>query len=116
MAVYPVSSEGILAVKTLSMLTNSEIMVNEVPMLNDEIAKFVTSENLISNSTIPANGCHLIIASSNVSNLIIDDLQKHNYEPFIIGYIANKERPSVKYNTNVDTFMMPNFKLQNQVL
>src|SRR5215831_18911905 len=116
MAVYPVSSEGILAMKTLSELTNSEIIIDDIPILNDEIAKFVTSENLISNSTIPANGCHLIIASPNISNLIMDDLRKHNYEPFIIGHIANRERPSVKYNTNVDTFMMSNFKLQNQIL
>ena len=114
--VLPVSSEGILAVNTLSMLTNSEIIINEIPIMYDEIAKFVTREQLISNSTIPANGCHLIIASPNVSNLIVDDLRKHNYEPLIIGYIANKERPSVKYNTNVDTFMMSNLKLQNQVM
>jgi selenophosphate synthase len=116
MAVYPVSSEGILAVKTLSQLTKSEIMIDDIPILNNEIAKFVTSENLISNSTIPANGCHLIIASPNISNLIMDDLRKHNYEPFIIGHVANRESPSVKYNTNIDTFMMSNFKLQNQVI
>jgi len=116
MAVYPVSSEGILAVKKLSSLTNSEIIINEIPIMNDEIAKFVTKEYLISNSTIPANGCHLIVASPNVSNLIIEDLRKHNYEPFIIGYIANKDKPSVKYNTNVGTYLISKLKLQNQII
>lgn len=116
LAVYPVSSDGIFAVKKLSILTNSEIVIKDIPIMNDGIAKFVANEYLISNSTIPANGCHLIVASSDISNLIIDDLRRHNYEPSVIGYIANKEKPFVKYNTNVGLYLISNKKLGSQIL
>jgi selenophosphate synthase len=116
MAVYPVSSDGIFAVNKLSILTNSEIVINDIPMVYDGIAKFLTTEFLIANSTIPANGCHLIVAPSNISNLIIEDLRKRYYDPSIIGYIANKEKPSVKYNTDVRSYLISNQKLQSEIL
>ena len=74
-AVYPVTANGIFAIGKLAELTNSHIVINEIPMESEEIAKFATKEYLIENTTASSNGCHLIVASKEISSTIIADLQ-----------------------------------------
>jgi selenophosphate synthase len=110
-AVYPVATDGIFAIGKLAQLTNSHIVINDLPLKNEEVAKFATKEFLVENATASLNGCHLIIATKDISNLIVADLQKHNFEPTIIGFIAKKERPSLRIEKDLGQYVASESKL-----
>jgi selenophosphate synthase len=104
-SVYPVGSDGILALVNLSRITKSHFKVNEVPIKHEELARFATDEFLVSNSTAAMNGCHLIVTSEDLAPLILDDLKKHNFNPQIIGFVNDKERSMVTINNNINKFV-----------
>jgi selenophosphate synthase len=110
-AVYPVATDGIFAIGKLAQLTNSHIVINDLPLKNEEVAKFATKEFLVENATASLNGCHLIIATKDISNLIVADLQKHNFEPAIIGSIAKKQRPSLRIEKDLGQYVASESKL-----
>jgi selenophosphate synthase len=110
-AVYPVASDGIFAIKKLAEVTGSRIVINEVPMKNKEIARFATREFFVENSTASANGCHLIVASNNAADMIEQELRKHNYDPHRIGFVAQKENPSVEFGKEVNQYVASKAKL-----
>jgi len=104
MAVYPVGSKGIFALGALAELSNSRIVVDELPVRDEEIAKFATKEFLVENSTASVNGCNLIVASKDVGALIMEDLSKHNFAPVRIGSISNKGAASVVFETKESVY------------
>ena len=103
--VYPVGSDGILALLNLAKISNAHIIVNELPIIHEELAKFATDEFLVSNSTASTNGCHLIISSEELAPIIMEDLKKHNFEPQIIGFVNHKEKPMVTINNNINKYV-----------
>lgn len=103
--VYPVGSDGILALLNLAKISNAHIIVNELPIIHEELAKFATDEFLVSNSTASTNGCHLIISSEELAPIIMEDLKKHNFEPQIIGFVNDKEKPMVTINNNINKYV-----------
>ena len=103
--VYPVGSDGILALLNLAKISNAHIIVNELPIIHEELAKFATDEFLVSNSTASTNGCHLIISSEELAPIIMEDLKKHNFEPQIIGFVNDKEKPMVTINNNISKYV-----------
>jgi len=103
--VYPVGSDGILALVNLSRISKSHFKVNEVPIKHEELARFATDEFLVSNSTAAMNGCHLIVTSEDLAPLILEDLKKHNFNPQIIGFVNDKERSMVTINNNINKFV-----------
>ncbi|HZA07685.1 MAG TPA: SelD-related putative sulfur metabolism protein [Nitrososphaeraceae archaeon] len=110
-AVYPVMTDGIFAIERLAELTNSHIVVNEIPIKYEEIAKYTTREFLIDNATASSNGCHLIVAPNDLARSITDDLIKHGFEPAIIGFIAKKERPFVAFEKDISQYVASSTKL-----
>jgi len=110
-AVYPVTADGIFAIGKLAELTNSHIVINEIPMESEEIAKFATKEYLIENATASSNGCHLIVASKEISSTIIADLQKYSYKPTVIGFISKKGWPSVSIEKDISQYVASKSKL-----
>ena len=104
-SVYPVGSDGILALLNLSRMLNAHLIINELPIKYEELAKFATDEFLVSNSTAAMNGCHLIVTSEDLAPLILEDLKKHNFSPQIIGYVNDKERSIVTINNNINKFV-----------
>jgi selenophosphate synthase len=76
-----------------------------VPIKHEDLARFATDEVLVSNSTAAVNGCHLIISSEDLAPLILEDLKKHNFNPHIIGFINDKERPMVTINNNINKYV-----------
>jgi selenophosphate synthase len=110
-AVYPITTDGIFAIEKLADLTNSHIVINEVPMKYEEIAKYTTREFLIENSTASSNGCHLIVAPNDLARSITGDLRKHGFEPAIIGFIAKKERPFVAFEKDIGQYVASSAKL-----
>lgn len=103
--VYPVGSDGILALINLAKVSNAHLVVNEVPIKHEELAKFATDEFLVSNSTAAMNGCHLIVTSEDLAPLILEDLKKHNFNPQIIGFVNDKERSMVTIKNNINKYV-----------
>ncbi len=110
-AVHPVGPHGVFALGSLAELTNSHLLVNELPVRNEEIAKFATKEFLVENATASVNGCHLIVATRDAANLIIEDLKKHNFAPERIGIVARKGVASVAFTRDVGQFVASKAKL-----
>jgi selenophosphate synthase len=104
-AVYPITTDGIFAVAKFARLLNAQIVINNLPIKFDEIARFATKEFLVENATAASIGCHMIVATNDVANLIIEDLRKHNFEPSIIGFIAKKEGPGLRIEADIDKYV-----------
>ena len=109
--VYPVMTDGIFAVAKFARLVNARIVINNLPMKYDEIARFATKELLVENATAASTGCHMIIATKNVADLIMGDLQKHNFEPSVIGFIGKKESPGLTIDADIDKYVTSKSKL-----
>ncbi len=110
-AVYPVGPWGVFALNSLAELANSHLLVNELPVRNEEIAKFATKEFLVENATASVNGCHLIVATKDLVDLVIEDLKKHNFAPEKIGIVAKKGTASVAFIKDVGQFVASKAKL-----
>jgi hypothetical protein len=111
-AVYPVGPQGVFALGALAEIANAQLIINALPIRNEEISKFATREFLVENATASLNGCHLIVATKDVANLIMEDLKKHNFAPERIGYVAKKGSASVEFaTTDVIQFVASKAKL-----
>jgi selenophosphate synthase len=110
-AVYPVGPQGVFALGALAELANVQMMIKDLPVRNEEIAKFVTSEFLVENATASLNGCHIIVATKDVANLIMEELRKHNFAPERIGFVQKKGSWSVSFATDVSQFVASKVKL-----
>jgi len=104
-AVYPVGPQGVFALRALAEVANVQLMINELPLRDEEIARFATEEFLIENATASLNGCHVIVAAKDVANLIIEDLRKHNFAPERLGFIEKKGSWSVRFAKDINQFM-----------
>ena len=111
-AVQPVGWHGVFALGSLAELVNAHLLINELPVRNGEIAKFATKEFLVENATASLNGCHIIIATKDAANLIIEDLKKHNFAPERIGIVAKKGTPSVAFTPDANQFVASKAKLE----
>jgi selenophosphate synthase len=114
-AVYPVGSQGIFALGTLAELANAQLMINELPVRNEEIAKFATDKFLIENATASLNGCHIIMATKDVANLITEELSKHNFAPQRIGLVEKRGSSLVTFAIDVSQFVASKVKLARLV-
>jgi selenophosphate synthase len=110
-AVYPVGPQGVFALGALAELANVQLMIKELPIRDEEIAKFVTRDFLIENATASLNGCHIIVATKDVANLIMEELRKHNFAPERIGFVEKKGSWSVNFATDVSQFVASKVKL-----
>jgi hypothetical protein len=114
-AVYPVGPRGVFALGALAEIANVQLMINMLPIKNEEIAKFATREFLVENATASLNGCHLIVAAKDVANLIVEDLKKHNFAPERIGFVAKKGSASVEFAADVNQFVASKAKLARMI-
>jgi selenophosphate synthase len=111
-AVHPVGPQGVFALRTLAELANVQLRINEeLPIRDEEIARFVTREFLVENATASLNGCHIIVATRDVANLIMEELRKHNFAPERIGFVESKGSWSVNFATDVSQFVASKVKL-----
>ncbi len=94
-AVYPVGARGLFALADLAELTNASITVNSIPVRDEEIAKLATKEFAVENATASQNGCHVIVATNDVLNLVAQELSQHHFAPEFIGLVGRKGAPAV---------------------
>ncbi|HEX2556690.1 MAG TPA: SelD-related putative sulfur metabolism protein [Nitrososphaera sp.] len=110
-AVYPVGPRGVFALGSLAELANSHLAISELPVRNEEMAKFATKEFLVENSTASVNGCHLIVATKDVLNMMAEDLKKHNFAPETIGSVGKKGAAAVAFAKDAGQFVASKAKL-----
>jgi selenophosphate synthase len=92
-AVFPILTQGILAMKRLADYTGSEIIIDKIPIKNKEMSAYAVKEYFVQHSTSSVNGCHAIIASKECTDSLIQDLRKIHLEPEVIGTIGKKDKP-----------------------
>jgi hypothetical protein len=100
-AVYPLGSDGILGLWKLAHVSNCHLEINDIPMMFEEIARLASSEALVMNPTAAMNGCHAIIATKDISDIILDELRGHNFKATVIGFVAKKGDPNVTFGNSV---------------
>jgi selenophosphate synthase len=112
-AVHPVGPRGVFALRALADLCNAHLVMDELPVKQEEIAKFATKEFLVENSTASLNGCHLIVATKDVAALMMEDSRKHNFAPERIGFVSKKGIASVAFapGRRVEDFVASKSKL-----
>lgn len=110
-AVYPVGPRGVFALGALAELANSHLAISELPVRNEEMAKFATKEFLVENSTASVNGCHLIVGTKDVLNMMAEDLKKHNFAPETIGSVGKKGAAMVAFAKDAGQFVASKAKL-----
>lgn len=110
-AVYPIMTDGILAIAKFARLAGVQLTINNLPMKYDEIARFAAKDLMVENATSASAGCHMIVATENVAKLIAEDLRKHTFEPSVIGFVAKKETPGLKIEADIDKYVPSKIKL-----
>ena len=110
-AVHPVGPWGVFALGSLAELANAHLMVNELPIRNEEMSRFATKEFLVENATASLNGCHLIVTTRDAAGSIIEDFKKHNFVPERIGIVAKKGVASIAFTKDVSQFVASKAKV-----
>jgi selenophosphate synthase len=110
-AVHPLGSDGILGLWKLARISNCHLVVNDIPMMFEEIARLASSEALVANPTAAMNGCHSIVATKDISNTVLDELRRHNFRATVIGFVARKGEPNVTFESNVKEHFAANIGL-----
>ena len=110
-AVHPLGSDGILGLWKLARVSNCHLVVNDIPMMFEEIARLASSEALVANPTAAMNGCHTIVATKNITNTVLDELRKHNFRATVIGFVTRKGEPNVTFGNNVKEHFAANIGL-----
>jgi hypothetical protein len=110
-AVHPLGSDGILGLWKLARVSNCHLVVNDIPMMFEEIARLASSEALVANPTAAMNGCHTIVATKDITNTVLDELRKHNFRATVIGFVTRKGEPNVTFGNNVKEHFAANIGL-----
>jgi selenophosphate synthase len=100
-AVHPLASNGILGLWELARISNCHLVINDIPMAFEEIARLASGEALVMNPTASMNGCHTIVATKDISNLILDELRRHNFKAMVMGFVAKKGEGKVTFGNNI---------------
>jgi selenophosphate synthase len=98
LATYPISKNGISSFYEISKLTKSELIIDNVPVIDKDIANFVSKEFLISNSTASTPNTNMILVSKELSSTVIDELNKSKFNPRVIGRIGKMGATGITFN------------------
>ena len=115
-AVFPILTQGILAIKRLADYLGSEIILDRIPIKNKVMSTYAVEEYLLQHSTSSFNGCHAIIASKECSDSIIQDLKKIHLQPEIIGKIGKKDKSFLNIkDRDIDKYIIRKSKLYKKI-
>jgi selenophosphate synthase len=95
---YPISKNGISSLYEISKLINSELIINDIPLIDKDIANFVSKEYLISNPTASTPNTNIILVSKELSSTVIDELNKNKFNSKVIGKIGKMGTPRITFN------------------
>ncbi|HEY0580229.1 MAG TPA: hypothetical protein VGC75_05935 [Candidatus Nitrosocosmicus sp.] len=95
---YPISKNGISSLYEISKLINCELIINDIPLIDRDIANFVTKEYLISNPTASTPNTNIILVSKELSSTVIDELNKNKFNSKVIGKVGKMGTPRITFN------------------
>ena len=115
-AVFPILTQGILAIKKLVDYIDHEIIIDKIPIKNKEMSSYAVKEYLVQHSTSSINGCHLIIATRECTDSIIQDLKKIHLDPEVIGKIGKKGKPLLNIkDIELDKYILRRSKINKKI-
>ena len=115
-AVFPILTQGILAIKKLVDYIDHEIIIDKIPIKNKEMSSYAVKEYLVQHSTSSFNGCHLIIASRECTDSIMQDLKKIQLEPEVIGKVGKKGKPLLNIkDIEFDKYILRRSKINKKI-
>lgn len=115
-AVFPVLTQGILAIKKLVEYIDHEIIIDKIPIKNKEMSSYAVKDYLVQHSTSSINGCHLIIATRECTDSIIQDLKKIHLDPEVIGKIGKKGKPLLNIkDIELDKYILRRSKINKKI-
>lgn len=114
-AVYPVGPQGISALPGLAQALNCQLVINEIPLLDPEISACAARDSLVEDSTASLNGCHIIVASKEVVDLVRPELSSHGFAPAVIGFVGKKGAPSVAIDQESVKRLVPSVRRQEAI-
>ena len=92
---HPISKNGVGSFLELSKLINSEIIIDQVPHVDNDIKNFVLKEHLISNVSASTPETNMIVVAKDFAAIILEELSKHKFNPAIIGRIGKPGKAGV---------------------
>ena len=95
---HPISKSGISSLYEISKLINRELIIDDIPLIDNDIANFVSKEYLISNPTASTSNTNMILISKDLSSSIIDELNKNKFNPKVIGKIGKSGTTGITFN------------------
>lgn len=95
---HPISKNGILSLYEISKLINRELIIDDIPLIDSDIANFVSKEYLISNPTASTSNTNMILISKELSSTVIDELNKNKFNPKVIGKIGKGGTTGIIFN------------------
>jgi selenophosphate synthase len=101
---HPISKNGVGSFLELSKLINSEIIIDQVPHVDDDIKNFVLKEHLISNVSASTPETNMIVVAKDFAAIILEELFKHKFNPAIIGRIGKPGKAGVSFSNKQSTF------------
>ncbi len=115
-AVFPILTQGILAIKKLVEYIDHEIIIDKIPIKNKEMSSYAVKDYLVQHSTSSINGCHLIIATRECTDSIIQDLKKIHLDPEVIGKIGKKGKPLLNIkDIELDKYILRRSKINKKI-
>jgi selenophosphate synthase len=115
-AVFPILTQGILAIKKIVDYIDHEIIIDKIPIKHKEMSSYAVKEYLVQHSTSSFNGCHLIIASRECTDSIIQDLKKIHLEPEVIGTVGKKGKPLLNIkDIEIDKYILRRSKINKKI-
>ena len=115
-AVFPILTQGILAIKKIVDHIDHEIIIDKIPIKHKEMSSYAVKEYLVQHSTSSFNGCHLIIASRECTDSIIQDLKKIHLEPEVIGTVGKKGKPLLNIkDIEIDKYILRRSKINKKI-
>ena len=80
------------------------------------MSSYAVKEYLVQHSTSSFNGCHLIIASRECTDSIIQDLKKIHLEPEVIGKVGKKGKPLLNIkDMEIDKYILRRSKINKKI-
>ena len=101
---HPISKNGIASFVELSKLINSQIIVDHVPYIDNDIKNFVSKEHLISNVSASTPDTNMILVSKDFATTIMEELSKHKFNPAIVGRIGKLGKAGVSFFNKQSAF------------
>ncbi|MGN6350534.1 MAG: hypothetical protein ACTHL3_03625 [Candidatus Nitrosocosmicus sp.] len=99
---HPISKNGISSLYEISKIINREIIIDDIPLIDRDIAKFVSKEHIISNPTASTSDTNLIFVSKELAPIVIEELNKNKFESKVIGKIGKKGITKINFNNKKD--------------